>query len=323
MSENSQCFRWVFTLHLDDEFQPWEETKRDIDTTLQLHCKKATYQLEKAPLTGRRHFQGRFSLKKKLRLSTLKSLWFTQRVHFEEERGTCEQSSEYCCKPETRIAGPWHHPPVFDPAADLITNLLPWQANLFEKLKGPPVKRSVVWMWSSAGRVGKTEFVDYVHYHLKDQVMVLDDASAKNMTYAIVEEPDRKVYIFDMPRTRPDSVHEKDIYNVLEKLKNGRLRSGMYGNASKHMPRPHVIVFANYKPRTELLTHDRWWIYELPPLPKELDVIDQPWDLLNALPPPSLCLQGPTLPPSQEVSVPPSLGFSLSSPSHSRSAFEG
>jgi len=144
MSENVQCFRWVFTLHLDDS-QDWESTKRDIDTTLQIHCKKWMYQLEKCPTTGRKHFQGRFSLTKKMRMTSLKSLWFTQKVHFEQERGTCEDSSSYCSKADSRIEGPWSFPKVFDQNLKLPKALLPWQQMIADYVKTEPDDRTIIW----------------------------------------------------------------------------------------------------------------------------------------------------------------------------------
>ncbi len=63
-----------------------------------------------------------------------------------------------------------------------------------------------------------------------------------------------RVVIFDYSRSQEDSIN----YQVLEDLKNGIFFSPKYQSAMKVFEIPHVIVFANFEPKREKLSADRW-----------------------------------------------------------------
>lgn len=67
--------------------------------------KYAVWQLEEAPETKKKHYQGYMELKKTMRIAALKKIWPT--IHFEKREGTQEQAINYCKKTETRLDGPW------------------------------------------------------------------------------------------------------------------------------------------------------------------------------------------------------------------------
>lgn len=68
---------------------------------------RAAVQKEKAPETGREHFQGYVALKSPMRLSGVKTLLGDDTAHLEPCKGSPLQSWEYCTKEDTRVDGPW------------------------------------------------------------------------------------------------------------------------------------------------------------------------------------------------------------------------
>lgn len=68
---------------------------------------RAAVQKEKAPETGREHFQGYLSLTAPMRLSGVKAILKDDTAHLEVCKGTPKQSWDYCTKEDTRIDGPW------------------------------------------------------------------------------------------------------------------------------------------------------------------------------------------------------------------------
>lgn len=104
--------RWCFTLFVtEDVHSPilpdicqqmvgaWDETAQ--------HFKCGVYQLERAPETGRVHFQGYLEFDAPVRRSFVLSHFFpaAQRPHLEPARGSWKQNEEYCTKEDTRVAG--------------------------------------------------------------------------------------------------------------------------------------------------------------------------------------------------------------------------
>lgn len=95
----SYAKNWVFTEH-DVENQ--DLTKWAENESVQF----IQYQLEVAPDTGKEHFQGMLLLKKRMRLSQLKTQ-FSPTAHWEAMKGTVSQSLSYTSKEDTRVGGPW------------------------------------------------------------------------------------------------------------------------------------------------------------------------------------------------------------------------
>lgn len=63
-------------------------------------------QLEKAPDTGKLHFQSYVQLTRQQRMSWLKKN-LSATAHLERARGTPQQNKDYCTKEDTRVDGPW------------------------------------------------------------------------------------------------------------------------------------------------------------------------------------------------------------------------
>jgi len=99
----SRARHWVFTLHAAEAASAEDaEAARPVVADAVYLC----YQLEKAPTTGRLHFQGLVCFKSALRLAQVRaalggSPWLAVM------RGSVQQAVAYATKDETRVAGPW------------------------------------------------------------------------------------------------------------------------------------------------------------------------------------------------------------------------
>jgi len=88
---------WVFTAWCDEE----PSFDNEID-------QYGVYQREKAPSTGRLHWQGTLQLKKKMRMAQLKAIggWRGGSTHWEPMISTPEKCKVYCMKDASRVSGP-------------------------------------------------------------------------------------------------------------------------------------------------------------------------------------------------------------------------
>ena len=110
---------WDFTFHVSGQHLDWHETEYNVEHVntwmeiekkkilefLEEHCKKWTFQLERGEKTGKLHFQGRFSLKSKTRLTGLVKL--LPKAHFSVTSNENRTNCFYVEKEDTRIKGPW------------------------------------------------------------------------------------------------------------------------------------------------------------------------------------------------------------------------
>ena len=69
------------------------------------------------------------------------------------------------------------------------------------------------------------------------------------------------MFLFDVGK---GSTFEDVNYNVLEKIKNGRIVADKYNTAELKFQTPNIlVVFSNEKPNTKKLSNDRWKIFQI------------------------------------------------------------
>lgn len=86
-------------------FTIFGDWNREVLESPEVKC--AVVQLEKAPDTGREHYQGFLMLNKPQRFCAVKRILNCESAHVEKAKGTPVQAWEYCCKEDTRVDGPW------------------------------------------------------------------------------------------------------------------------------------------------------------------------------------------------------------------------
>lgn len=88
--------------------------------------------------------------------------------------------------------------------------------------------------------------------------------SASQLRSGAVNIGKKKLYIVDLARSKSSGDKEEDLLSVLEDIKNGFVTNAMYGSGKTLMMEPpHIIVSSNYILNYELLSSDRWQVYEI------------------------------------------------------------
>lgn len=131
--------------------------------------------------------------------------------------------------------------------------MYPWQKELLQMLK-EQVEEVVIWIWDTPGRVGKTQMMHYLtKYH---NAAAFTSTAYKEFALLYSNEP---IAIFNLTRDHPEAVN----YHCFECLNDGFIQSNKYVPTRKYFKPPHVVVFANNKPKTSALSEERWRIFEI------------------------------------------------------------
>lgn len=166
--------------------------------------------------------------------------------------------------------------PVKDPLED--KTLYRYQTWIINKIQEEPDERTIYWLYSSKGRIGKSSLTK--HLCLKHNAMLIG-GTFKDAFYALAERQKAKnvptVIIFDIPRNQGSKVS----YNAMEGIKNGNFFSQKYECRPVLMNPPHVFIFANEAPDTTALSADRWKIFCLDGQQDLRDIPDQEMVKIN------------------------------------------
>lgn len=249
---------------------------------LQGGAMKYCFQLERGEKSGTLHYQGSVFFYKKRTLSSFRTL-FSEKSSFKRApdgaklyAGGCltirpthsaRDSDMYCMKEDTRVEGPWYHPPLAYFGDDLIGSKkfphpLLWQQEMDDKIAVAPDNRTVYCIVNMDGNVGKSVYAKTKGF-LEDAVLVDTGLSASQMKAAFISLGPKRLYIVDLPRNGKDY---KMLYDCIEKLKDGQLTSYFQGKyRSLYMRNPHIICFANEFPPMDCLSIDRWKLFSICP----------------------------------------------------------
>jgi hypothetical protein len=166
-------------------------------------------------------------------------------------------------------------------------NLYKWQKTLlnilFEngEVSGKVTKpdpRKIIVIRDPLGCGGKTILLKWLlkRRNQEDDIGVLTSGTASQLrSYIINIGPNKRVYILDLPRAYEQTTNWKsgDIFSVLELLKSGLLCSSMFGQQkSLLIDPPHIVIFANGIIEPDLLSADRWQVYEMDQTNKDPDI---------------------------------------------------
>lgn len=277
--------KWVFTLHKDDEgFIPQSS---DMKNVLENISSKFVFQLERCPETEREHYQGCLVTKIRKRFSTLlneltEDLSINKKyLTIDKMQGTFEQAMEYCSKEDTRVGDSIRMSQELETAqrnkykgSDLQIfeneGFYPWQIEVldiifeedFNTLRKSSA-REVYWISDLEGNSGKSLFTKYLCFK-NSNITKLAFGSGSQMRTGIIEEGTKGCYIIDIPRKLCNDDHKNNMYSVIEDLKNGFIKSSMYGNPRVlFMEPPIVIIFSNEECPIDNLSIDRWRLFSI------------------------------------------------------------
>lgn len=243
---------WDFTAFTDNADQ--------VKKVLNEHCKKWCFQLEKAPDTDRLHMQGRFSLKVKERLVGLKARfpgWHLSITSNENKHNTF-----YVTKEETRVAGPWKDDDevLYIPRQVRDIVLKPWQQHILDDANVWDSRRVNI-IYDVTGNIGKTTLCTYVGAHRYGRKIPFSN-DFRDINRMVMDCPPTKLYLFDMPRAiRKDQLHQ--FFSGVEEVKNGHVFDDRYRFRERYFDCPNIWVFTNVLPDLNMLSADRWRIWQV------------------------------------------------------------
>ena len=246
--------KWCFTIN--------NYSVEDIDYLKSKPCSivpKIMFQSEIGEL-GTIHLQGwlQFATKKRP-MSVFNE---NSKIHWEVMKGSVQENIDYCSKTDTYTGEVrWSRGADFPYNGPQIT-LREWQIPIVETLKGSPCDRTIYWIWSQTGNLGKSTFAKWLFHNLPDCIVTggkSNDMKNGVQTYILKNKTFPKIVIVDIPRV------DKGHFSVagIEEIKNMFFFSGKYEGGMVSGPPPHVVCLANTLPQWEEMSSDRWQVMDL------------------------------------------------------------
>lgn len=130
-----------------------------------------------------------------------------------------------------------------------------WQQAIIDTVKGTPDDRKIIWIWDTAGNMGKSRLSRHL---VAEYGAIVLSGRVADMAYAYNEHP---IAIFDISRTQAETADH--LYSFAEQLKNGILFSSKYDSGQKVFTPPHVIFFSNMDWPVGKFSEDRKFVVNL------------------------------------------------------------
>jgi len=270
-----QIYRYDFTFQTCEEYKVVDREK--LIRFLSMTCKNWVFQLEAAPTTGKLHFQGRVSLKVKMRGNTLaeKSQAHSIMCHWSPTSNRCLEVKEfdYVMKADTRVEGPWadretalHKIEAPKKTMKVIKmedeGLKPWQKTIVDMCNIYD-DRSIDIIFDRTGNIGKSSLLKYLKHpdHAlahKVESTLRNGKDLMQACYSVTEAKGiRKAFIVDFPKGISHRA-QNELWTCLEEIKNGFLYDTRYKYKDLDMDEPRIFVFTNTLPPVYLMSKDRW-----------------------------------------------------------------
>lgn len=230
-----------------------------VENWLKDKCKKWCFQLEQGEKSGYRHYQGRFSLKVKDRLSTLinKTKNVLKGIHLSITSDENKDNNFYVMKEDTRLDGPWTEEDVVEiPRQFRIEKLYPWQQYIYDHYDDWDTRHINV-VLDKGGNIGKSTFVGWMCTRkLSQKIPPAEDF--KDIMRIIMDTPKRRIYFIDMPRAFGERKKLGSFMAGIEDLKNGWCYDDRYKYQECWFDSPNIWMFTNELPDSRYLSNDRW-----------------------------------------------------------------
>lgn len=252
---DSAITTWDFTL--SKEYSNFEEIKKILVTKSRAWC----FQLESGEETGYEHFQGRFILKERLRLTGVKKFW-PKETHLSPTSNENRNNMFYVQKENTRIDGPWSDEDIEIPKwLQVAPDWYPYQRSILRKIKDEANTRVVNVLVDTEGNNGKSFLSLYLAVRkLARRLPMLNDA--RDMSRMILDSPKSNCYFIDLPRAT-DKKFMHNFIAAMEELKNGYAFDDRYSFREEFFNPPHIWIFTNAEIDPSLLSKGRWKLWYL------------------------------------------------------------
>lgn len=140
--------------------------------------------------------------------------------------------------------------------APLVPRVGTWQTGLWNQLDMPVDPRKIIWLWSTAGNIGKSHFAN--HYRPNTTAVINGGRHAD--IYCVLEPiiTSLRTVFFDFAKST-----ENYPYQCMEQLKNGVFTNSKYISRQVRFNPVHVVVFANSPPDMNAMSVDRWAVTQI------------------------------------------------------------
>lgn len=216
---------------------------------------------------GYLHYQGKLSLKSKMRKGSLISLFKNKGIiaHVTPTLKKNINNYDYVQKEDTRVEGPWTSEDVPMPKHLEQFIWLPWIQHIKDDLDKHDW-RTINWVYDRQGCKGKSWVLDmFTHLKLVHELEPMRDHERMSMTMASLHNQFgcRRGIFVEFMRSYPRKQME-DMLTALERVKGGRFIDTR-NHAKPHMCflKPNVWVFANFFPDFGGMSSDRWKFWRI------------------------------------------------------------
>lgn len=243
---------------------------------------KFVFQLERGETSGRLHWQCYLRLNVRTRPRTLQrrlpyhlpghDLVAGESIGVQPCSTNSTEAAEalrtYCMKEETRVGDKTYCEKgivtryVGADLEDVRTTPFPWQRMVLESIASEPDDRTINWVHNAEGNAGKSKLMKYCAWTKKAIIVGL--GTATQIKAAVLEDGASSCFLVDLPRVIGGTERLQDLFSALESIKNGFVKSVMYGKSKTlFMAPPHLWIFSNQLPPTTFCSKDRWTIWSL------------------------------------------------------------
>lgn len=247
------------------DFTCWTIELDKLKDWCKLYCKKWCFQLEKTK-SGKLHYQGRISLKVVKRDCNINK----GNLDFNFSTTSTEncQNEFYVTDIDKRLDGPWcdRDIEIYIPIQYRNISLYPFQQDIIDsRLKFND--RQINLIYDPKGCTGKStiasicelmyEGIDCPPINDAQQLVqsLCDEYMARELRKSVL-------VLVDLPRAMyKDKLY--GIYSALEQIKKGKLYDVRHKYKKWWVDSPIIWVFSNHLPDPDLLSSDRWKIYEI------------------------------------------------------------
>lgn len=235
--------------------------RNELTNILKKYTKKWTFQLEKGESeNGYIHYQGRFLLKVKARVTAVKK-FFVKQIHLSITSSENRDNMFYVIKNESRIAGPWsNNDPYVPRQLREIDQLFKWQQFIVDDASVWNT-RTINVIIDKIGNNGKTILKTHIGVRGIGRSIPFsnDYRDIMRMVMATKKVP---LYIIDIPKgIRKENLFQ--FFSGLETIKDGYAYDDRYSFREEYFDCPNIWVFMNHKPDKGYLSLDRWKLWSL------------------------------------------------------------
>lgn len=250
---------WVFDITIKEN----EANKIELKRIFSIIAKKWCFQLEKGTESGYLHFQCRISTKVKWRMAQVKKALGIESAHISITSNANKNNMFYVLKEDTRVEGPWSDTDVelyIPRQVREISALRPWQLQIVEDAKNWDTRHINI-VFCPIGNIGKSILKTYIGVHQIGRSLPYSN-DYKDIMRMVMDTPKKPLYIIDLPRAiSKDKLYQ--FFSGVETLKDGYAYDDRYHFKEEYFDCPNIWIFMNTYPDLDLLSLDRWVIWQV------------------------------------------------------------